>query len=134
VFGDGAVYSSNPVLQDSTRRHYIGALRMCQMLVDGASATKIDANTVEEVARIVPIVEKFFSDQRIRALTAGLAEVFLQERHLSGDQIYAFLNEGWGECTRIAAEMEVENESGRRLKLRPWEWTKKWWCYDSTIK
>jgi hypothetical protein len=110
VFGDGAVYSSNPVLQDSVQRHTIGAMRMYQMFVDGngTSKTHITAEAIEEVERLIPIVANFFSDNRVRALTQSLANYLLETRHLSGDEIYEFLNDGWVECDRIVQEMEAE--------------------------
>jgi len=108
VFGDGAVSSDNPCLKDSTQRHFIGAMRFYQMFVDGAVGTKILPDTVEEIERLTPIVANFFSDNRVRALTQGLANYLLETRHLSGDEIYEFLNDGWVECDRIVQEMEAE--------------------------
>jgi hypothetical protein len=40
-----------------------------------------------------------------------IAEVFLQERHLTGDQIKAILDSGWTELNKIAAELETAKVS-----------------------
>jgi len=111
VFGDGAVYSSNPVLQDSTQRHLMGAMKLYQLLVDGngtSGKTHIDANTVDEIHRLIPIVEMFFESPLIRALTQGLANYFLEKRSLSGDEIYEFLTEGWNEVNKAAERAASE--------------------------
>jgi hypothetical protein len=115
VFGDGAVSSDNPCLKDSTQRHFIGAMRFYQMFVDGAVGTKILPDTVEEIERLTPIVANFFSDNRVRALTQGLANHLLETRHLSGDEIYEFLDSGW---------IGVNKAAERRSNYEMWQWNK----------
>lgn len=108
VYGSGESASDNPILQDRTTVHQLGALTMYQRLRDGAVGGKITPDTVEEIQRLIPVVENFFSDQRIRALTQRLANELLKNRHLTGDEIYEFLARGWVEVNKIAERIGRE--------------------------
>lgn len=117
VYGSGEASSDNPCMQDRTQQHFEDAVRMyqaflCCQTVEAFKAFRRDAaaaaNVIEEVGRLIPIVRAFFDNQIVQALIKGLAEVFLRERHLSGDDIKAILNDGWTELNRIAVELETE--------------------------
>ena len=80
VYGlSGEAYSSSPLLQDRTTVHQLGALRLYQRMGDGAIGSKTTPDTVEEIQRLIPVVENFFADERIRALTQGLANELLKK-------------------------------------------------------
>lgn len=127
VYGDGEAYSPNPLQQDRTLRHFEDAVKMylafqwCTTPAEfkgfclcAAIDDVENADAIEEVRRIIPVVKHFFADHRVRAVTQGLANYFREKRCVDGDDIYEFLNEGWVECSRIVQEMEeaVEAESG----------------------
>jgi hypothetical protein len=107
VWGDGEAYSANPLMQDRTQLHLMDAMRLYQMLVDGTAATKIDDDTLREVSRIVPLVEEFFSDQRIRKLTEHLAKAFLRERYIDGEDINKILDTTWAELNKSEEEASL---------------------------
>jgi hypothetical protein len=112
-------YSPNLLQQDRTLRHFCDAVKMFRAyqwcttpaafkgfcLCAAVDATE-DADACEEVRRIIPVVKHFFADRRVKALTQGLANYFVQKKCIDGDEIYEFLNEGWVECSRIVQEME----------------------------
>lgn len=116
----GEAYSTNPVMQDRTQRHFNQAATLYQTFLSCRTYEEFetfrlrDANTadpieaIEEIQRLVPIVRNFFASPIVRALTQGLSNLFLENRHLEGNEIYEFLDEGWIECDRITAEMAAE--------------------------
>lgn len=118
VYGiSGQASSLNPCHQDTTERHFWDAVKMYQALLCCQTPEEVKSfclreaaandDAFEEVRRLIPIVKTFFANRIIRALTQGLANLFLEKQCISGDEVYEFLNEGWLECNRIAAELET---------------------------
>jgi len=108
VFGSGQADSPNPLFQFETRKHVQGA----GDLISSITGIREEEEIREDICRLISHTIETFEDQRVKGLTTRLAQQFLRQRRLTGEEIVAILSQAWLEFDKAdrAAESAPDLE------------------------
>jgi ATP-dependent Zn protease len=93
VFGSGQADSPNPLFQFVTRLHVRGA----RDLISSITGIHQEEEIGEDISRLISHAKETFEDRRVQGVAHSLADQFLKQRRLTGEQVVAILSQAWPE-------------------------------------